>query len=721
MTEPTPPDDGLAARAAELAAMEPMAAPTKKAALTMIDGGKAPKGRRATARAESSDDRLYYSPEPPLKPECPITILGKNDGKIYCLSNIKELRCTDDKFPKGTLYELFGENIGWVDVNYPNWVVVKDDFGKPVRGPDGKAVYEKKGFNQDHIQRALIVEADRRKVFNPTNKVRGRGAHRGLEGELIFHCGARLLIAAKGAHRGETVFSEHPPGFIGDFVYPTKDALPLPASAGSTEAESEAILALMGSWQWVHPVAPLLLFGWLAVANLCGALDMRPHIWITGPSGCGKSSLQKLFDGLLYNFGLSVASATAAGIKQSIMNDPLPVRFDEPEAGGANDTHIAQIMEMARNSFSGAEDVKGSQNHEAKTFILKSTFLFSSIMHRELPDAFRNRTAILDLKPLPADVEKLVLPQGLRELGLRIRRRLMEQWQRWDDTLLTYQAELLRSGSTQREQDVYGTLLAAADILLHAHAPQQADERVYASVHGLTGLMDVVKSEAIDQGERSLGMLTSFRLPAAAGKDQETIARWMFRAVVAVLSAPLDVSAQQKLLTFGLRIVRYELLHDPKVANSAKHSVKAATALHFETCPSAIYLAVAGPTHMGVCDIFASSSIFKAGGWMQALASVKGAIKESTLNVMYEGKTKKVVLIPITEVIDLNEVRIAALGEAERKRQEDEAARAEAAAKARPTDPKAAAKHDDYEAAMQAKRDAEADDAANGGLEEWDK
>ena len=48
------------------------------------------------------------------------------------------------------------------------------------------------------------------------------------------------------------------------------------------------ILELAQQFQWDVQASGMLLAGWVALAPICGALDWRPHIWLTGGAGTGK-------------------------------------------------------------------------------------------------------------------------------------------------------------------------------------------------------------------------------------------------------------------------------------------------------------------------------------------------------------------------------------------------------------------------------------------------
>jgi hypothetical protein len=191
-----------------------------------------------------------------------------------------------------------------------------------VRGPDGKRVFEKKGYNQADVQRALIVEADRKGIFSPADVVRGRGAHRGDDGELILHCGDILYVTeGQGSSRHAPRIVDYEPGFRSGYVYPGRPKQPRPDSEAATIEECQAVLKTMETWRWAHPeIAPLINFAYIPQALMGGAVDFRGHIWLTGPSGCGKSALQAYMREILFGQGLFISKGTEAGVRQRLVH-----------------------------------------------------------------------------------------------------------------------------------------------------------------------------------------------------------------------------------------------------------------------------------------------------------------------------------------------------------------------------------------------------------------
>lgn len=74
----------------------------------------------------------------------------------------------------------------------------------------------------------------------------------------------------------------------------------------------EDVLNFLSMFNFKNPHYPIILLGWLSYAPLCGALDQRPHIYITGPKNTGKTSLlqgiEALLQPLIFTFDGSVTT-----------------------------------------------------------------------------------------------------------------------------------------------------------------------------------------------------------------------------------------------------------------------------------------------------------------------------------------------------------------------------------------------------------------------------
>ncbi|HEX8400503.1 MAG TPA: hypothetical protein VF628_02240 [Allosphingosinicella sp.] len=594
-----------------------------------------------------------------LGEDCPVQPLGFLKQKNYFLDWKGQLIDLGTEFRKGEVMQLFGLKMKWLEHRWPQKKKIETKQGEE---------WIVIGFDQKLAQEGLIMACACRGLFDPTGKARGRGAHRGDGGELALHCGDAVLLSGRRGTRNNLLKSSWmKPGLIGDYVYPTAPGLAHPADEPARSSVGAQVLKLLDSWNWKArgrvssaagevAIDAYLLLCWMVAATIGGALRNRPHIWVTGPSGAGKTTLQRLLRELMGDWGVFTEDATEAGVRQLLDQDTLAVMFDEIEPDEGNGEVHMKIVKLARLAYSGGGSVRGSQDHKAKQFVAKSCFLFSSIHHHELPAQDRNRIAVLNLSKFPPQTPQLMLPAMLKDWGAGLRRRIAEQWPRFDQTLALYQAEMLRQGYAGREQDTYGTLLACGDLILHDEAPPEAiqaslngdPDRCAALVRNLARVLDSARAEAEDTTERALKYLASHRLPARGGDQQETIGRWIAKAFHNVINKNDVRGPRDKLLTHGLRLVNLAPDHDR--GNGQGGLVEA-------FLPDTLYLAVANKTNKGVAEIFAGS-MWHGGVWTQSLALTPGAVVNKKSR--FGGPAEGCVLVPLAEMIDVEQAKIDA-------------------------------------------------------------
>jgi hypothetical protein len=591
-----------------------------------------------------------------LGPECPIEPLGFLKQKFFFLDFAGQLIELGSEFRKGELMALFGTRMAWLEDQWPQWKKVAE------KGADGKPVMEKDGFSQKLAQQGLIMACSKRRLFDPKSKVRGRGAHRGDDGELVMHCGDAVLVGGrKGVRDRRKGSGAFRPGLVGGYVYPTLPALPRPAETSAAIDVAEHVRSCLESWNWKQgPVAAHILFCWLAAAMLGGALKHRPHGWITGPSGAGKTTLQQFLRELMGDWGVFTEDATEAGLRQLLDQDTLAVMFDEIEAEADKQAVVDRIVRLARLAYSGASSLRGTSDQQAKQFVARSCFLFSSIHHTQLPEQDRNRIAILHLSKFPPNTAQFLIPTQSREWGDLLRRRLIEQWPRFDETIAEYQREMMAQGYSGREQNTYGTLLACGDLLLHDLAPTalKRGRDSYDIVRSLKNVIDLARSEAESTNERCIRHLSSHRLPAKGGDQQETVARWVQKLLIQIHNNEADAVARirQKLGSHGMRLVHLQKDHE----GTQGGLVDAYITLKEDRSHVPIWLAVANKTNKGVSEIFAGSD-WQNGVWTQSLSLVDGSYlnKKSRFG---GGTPENCVLVPVGEVVDVD----GAIAEAEK-------------------------------------------------------
>ena len=208
-------------------------------------------------------------------------------------------------------------------------------------------------------------------LYDP-ERIRGRGAW--LEkGGPVFHTGSGVWS------RGERL--QLNTANKGDHLYPRRHDLGIALNDPLPTYMSAEILKLMTELSWESPLSAFLLTGWCVIAPICGALDWRPHIWITGESGSGKTTVMRMVSALLGPSALTAEMGTTeAGIRQTLKDDALPIIFDEAEAEDQRaQGKMRGVLDLVRMASSGGTVRKGTVSGNAQSYTMRSCWAFSSI------------------------------------------------------------------------------------------------------------------------------------------------------------------------------------------------------------------------------------------------------------------------------------------------------------------------------------------------------
>ena len=254
----------------------------------------------------------------------------------------------------------------------------------------------KSGANWTQAASNLFEASANVGVYSP-NKIRGRGAYIDKKHTLL-HLGEEIIC------NGERLSILKKLPFKTNYIYQRSANLNgCGNEAPLSDNAAYEILELAQRFQWDVQASGMLLAGWVALAPICGALDWRPHIWLTGGAGTGKSAiLDRFVSPLLADMGVHVSgNTTEAGLRQTLKSDALPIIFDEAESNEKSDQQRMQsILALARvaSSETNAQMIKGSPNGEVIRFHLRSMFFLSSISTALKQGADRTRFAQLTLK-----------------------------------------------------------------------------------------------------------------------------------------------------------------------------------------------------------------------------------------------------------------------------------------------------------------------------------
>jgi putative DNA primase/helicase len=302
------------------------------------------------------------------------------------------------------------------------------------------------------------------------DRIRGRGAWWDA-GRSVLHLGDRLLIDGAEHSIRKAANSK--------FHYQRLASIDLPKRLELLSDElGMEIIDIASRFHWEVPASGLLLAGWIALAPICGAMQWRPHVWLTASAGSGKSAILDRFIGILLE---SMAlfpegNTTEAFIRQQLRADAIPVIFDEAESNEKADRQrIQNILSLARVASSSGRGVigKGGADGTAQSFTIRSMFLLCSISTALKQGADQSRFAQLTLRnpsflpkaertahwsALDADITRLCTA----EMGHRLLLRMVRQIPIIRDSVAVFRRAAAERFDSQRQGDQYGTLLAGA-------------------------------------------------------------------------------------------------------------------------------------------------------------------------------------------------------------------------------------------------------------------
>jgi putative DNA primase/helicase len=320
---------------------------------------------------------------------------------------------------------------------------------------------KKEGVNWTWACSSLFQQQAAVGVYDP-ERVRGRGAWLD-EGRVIFHLGDRLIVDG----RAHSVLS--PPRTR--YFYEQARHLDGPDDRPLSDADAMRIRLIAERFRWEMPASAHFLLGWLVLAPVCGALNWRPHVWLTGGAGTGKTTILKSFMRPL--LGGVVQSATGgtteAGLRGTLKSDAIPVVFDEFEQNEQKDKLIVQnVLALARIASSeGGKIYKGTTSGGATSFEIRSMFCVSSINVSLIQKADIDRFCVLGLRKDQMDkgewleFEREIAAVASIENGRALIARTLQHLPTIIANARTL-AQALGRRFGQRFGDQHGTLLAGA-------------------------------------------------------------------------------------------------------------------------------------------------------------------------------------------------------------------------------------------------------------------
>lgn len=338
-------------------------------------------------------------------------------------------------------------------------------------------------MKRDHWQAAtdaMMRLCERAGIFD-ADAIRGRGCWID-RGRMVLNLGNRVLVDGEPAEFAR---------IDSDYIYEADTRMPGPRGTPLTVAECARIIEIAKRFNWEMPASAALLLGWVVLAPICGALEWRPHVWLTGGSGTGKSTILKDFlSPLLAGMDVKVqGNSTEAGIRQRLRADARPVIFDESETNDEREVaRVDAIMSLIRQASTDSDffTFKGTTGGRELKFHVRSMFCLASIKVGIKVQADHTRTAVLSLygaNQVPAGeaeahhakwIETERMLAHLRDepdFGPRLVQRSVAMADTIRSSMRTFRRVAAQEFRNQRLGDTYGTLLAGAYALFSDSVP----------------------------------------------------------------------------------------------------------------------------------------------------------------------------------------------------------------------------------------------------------
>lgn len=560
---------------------------------------------------------------------CPVRPLGRHGAMSYYLDVHGVFREVEDsKHQRTVLKGLFS--------NTPGKLFLYGQKGWVRHNKDGTVT----GINWDIVHDTLLTAAGDRGTFDANDKLRGPGGWRNPGGELVLHLGD-LVITRSAA--GESVEA---PGLSGGSVYSAAPPLPHPWVGRVKPDAGEALLGLLESWAWQRGrLDATLMLGFVGCAIYGGALRWRPVVWVTGGRMTGKSTLlDYVLKPALGAAMIAVANPSAAGIWQKLQRSTRTVAVDELEADVDN-RKAQDIVNLAQLAASGALMLRGAADHTGVEFVCQSCFLFQSILIPPLRGAAWSRLCVLDLQPLGDRARPDLDPVRIGDLGRKLLRRMIDQWPRFEATFERYREQLMAGerGLDQRGGDLYGALLAAAELALYDDAP----DRDGFALEWCEQVQATARDAGADDDEVELmAHLLSSRIDPFRSGDRRTLAEWLLRGAGRDPDYTEHAAARRIVETYGLKV----LPRWPPPSWGEKPIVD-------DRGNAVIMLAVAN-RHTGLAELLRDTHWAGGSGrqavWTQAtrrLARRYGGIEQAPKPLWFAGVASRAAVMPLAAVM----------------------------------------------------------------------
>ena len=395
------------------------------------------------AVAEVDPDHASDEPQHETDPVAPFVCLGHASGRYYYHAHGTQMLVdlTSAQHTKSNLMAL-------APLTY--WEREFQGTGKGAR------------IDWDYAANWLFRMSERVGIFDK-NRIRGRGAWFD-QGRIVLNLGNKVLV-------GDECYI--PASTPSEYIYEAGPTVKADLSNPLTTAQAHRYYTLVSMMPWDREVYGRLAAGWTVCALIGGALDWRPHLWITGRKGTGKTTLVNKIIGFMLGSNClpCISESTAPGIRQVLGSDSIPVTFDEAEGTDAHAVaNLQNVLALARQSSSEsmAKILKGGANGDPAKYHVRSCFLFSSISSSLVQESDKSRVTLLELTREKArfSYEDEILPLMADLLTDEYRERFYARAIKLAPIIRknarVFASAVAKVLGEQRAGDQYGALLAGA-------------------------------------------------------------------------------------------------------------------------------------------------------------------------------------------------------------------------------------------------------------------
>lgn len=243
--------------------------------------------------------------------------------------------------------------------------------------------------NFDVVIGKLLAEQREVGFYQPEN-VRGYGCWIDNKSDVVVNLGDRLMVNGK-----MTALNQ----YKSKYFYQASTPIKTNFDEFLSDEEGAEIISTFKKLCYRHPGDYILLCSWIALAQIPGALDWRPHIWLSGQKGTGKSEILGAIATLVFRSKVNL-SITAASIRQHLKHNSHPMMIDEIEPNSIESKRkIDGIIEVIRQTSSRLESVsmRGSADGNAVSYMISSIYCLSSIQTYVPTSADQSRFHIIEM------------------------------------------------------------------------------------------------------------------------------------------------------------------------------------------------------------------------------------------------------------------------------------------------------------------------------------